>query len=33
VADLLENTRAAAIDLNAYQTETPTTTLERELVL
>lgn len=33
VAELLEDARAAAIDLNAYQTETPAATLERELVL
>jgi GDP-mannose 6-dehydrogenase len=32
VAELLENTRASVIDLNAYQTETRAAALERELV-
>jgi hypothetical protein len=33
VAELLENTHASVIDLNAYQTETRAATLEPELVL
>jgi len=33
VAELLENTRASVIDLNAYQTEMRAATLERELAL